>query len=58
MRFVAWLMGFCPSWVDEVPRVDGLRAMGNAVVPMCGAYAIAVLWNELCADAAAREGAA
>ena len=58
VRFVCWLQGFSPDWVDEVPRVDGLRAMGNAVVPMCGAYAIAVLWNELCADAAAREGAA
>lgn len=58
VRFVCWFQGFSPDWVDEVPRVDGLRAMGNAVVPMCGAYAIAVLWNELCADAAAREGAA
>lgn len=58
VRFVCWLMGFSPDWVDEISRVDGLRAMGNAVVPSCGAYAIAVLWQELRAATAADEGAA
>jgi hypothetical protein len=46
-RFVLWLMGFPPDWCDEIPRVDALRAAGNAVVPAQGAYAIALLWREL-----------
>jgi hypothetical protein len=47
VKFVSWLQGFPVDWVAEVPRVDGLRAMGNAVVPAQAAYAIRLLWAEL-----------
>jgi len=53
-RFVAWLMGFPIDWTAEVPRVDQLRALGNAVVPDQAAYAVTVLWREL--EAHADEG--
>jgi len=29
----AWLMGFSPDWVDEVPRVDALRCLGTPSCP-------------------------
>lgn len=55
--FVEWLMGVPMGWTAEAPRTDRLRMLGNAVVPSCGAYAIALLWQELQDYYAAREEA-
>lgn len=32
-RFVEWMMGFPPGWVDGLTRAQALKALGNAVVP-------------------------
>lgn len=55
--FIEWLMGVPMGWTAEAPRTDRLRMLGNAVVPSCGAYAIALLWQELQDYYAAREEA-
>lgn len=55
--FVEWLMGVPMGWTAEAPHTDRLRMLGNAVVPSCGAYAIALLWQELQDYYAAREEA-
>ena len=41
--FVEWMMGFPERWVDGLTRTAALKALGNAVVPQQGAYALSVL---------------
>jgi DNA (cytosine-5)-methyltransferase 1 len=41
--FVEWMMGFPQGWVGGLTRTAALKALGNAVVPQQGAYALSVL---------------
>ena len=51
-RFVEWMMGYPSGWITdlEVGRPDMLRCLGNAVVPLQGAYAITELLRLANAD--------
>lgn len=44
-RFVEWLMGYPAGWVTDLDltRTQALKALGNAVVPQQGAFAITEL---------------
>lgn len=46
--FVEHLMGLPPGWVTDLPlpRVDQLRILGNGVVPLQAAYAVAMLLDD------------
>lgn len=46
-RFVAWLMGLPPDWVQELPWAVSLQVLGNAVVPQQAAHAVRVLWGAM-----------
>lgn len=38
-RFIEWIMGFPLGWTEGVSRTQALRGLGNAVVPLQGAFA-------------------
>jgi DNA (cytosine-5)-methyltransferase 1 len=51
--FVEWLMGFPSGWIDGLKRDAALHALGNAVVPQQGAFALVRLFrafHALCAS--------
>ena len=48
-RFVSWLMGLRPDWVDipGAAKVDQLRALGNSCVPATAELALRTLWHRV-----------
>lgn len=53
--FVEWMMGYPEGWTDGLRRNQQLKAIGNAVCPQQGAYALRILadaWADMLKEAA------